>query len=186
MKHNVMAVAYGLYVDLDGEETLVEECTKERPFQFVTGLGYTFEAFEAALLPLAVGDAFDFVVKAEEANGERDETYVFDVDKSIFYVDGEFPADEIWVGNVVPMLDADGNRLQATVVAVKKDKVTIDLNHPLAGKDLHFKGTVVEHRPATDDEVKAVTSGCCGCKGGNCEGGSCGESNGCERGCKCN
>lgn len=191
MKHKVMAVTYELYVDMDGEETLVEECTKERPFCFVTGVGYTFEAFETALLPLAVGEKFDFVVKADEANGKRNEDYVFDVDKSIFYVDGEFPADEIWPGNVVPMLDADGNRLQATIVSVKKDKVTIDLNHPLADKDLHFKGVVIENRPATDDEVKGVTQGCCGgCKGGDqscggCKGGdqSCG-ADGCCEGCK--
>ena len=174
MNNKVIAVTYELYVDFDGEETLVEECTPDCPFRFVTGVGYTFEAFEAALLPLAAGDGFDFVVKAEDSNGERDESYVFDVDKSIFFVDGEFFADEVWVGNVVPMLDADGNPQKATIVAVKKDKVTIDLNHPLAGMDLHFKGTVVEHRPATDDEVKAVTSGCCcGCKGGDCEGGNC-------------
>ena len=188
MKHKVIAVTYELYVDLDGEETLVEECTKERPFRFVTGVGYTFEPFETALLPLAEGEGFDFVVKAEEANGARDEDYVFDVDKSIFYVDGEFPADDVWPGAVVPMLDADGNRLQATIVSVKKDKVTIDLNHPLAGKDLHFKGVVTENRPATDDEVKGVTQGCCGgcgsCKGseagcgsdagcGGCQGGDC-------------
>lgn len=178
MKHYVMAVTYDLYVDIDGEETLVEECTNERPFRFVTGVGYTFDAFEAALLPLAVGDNFDFVVKAEEANGARNEEYVFDVDKNIFYVDGEFPADDIYPGNIVPLMDADGNRLQATIIAIKKDKVTIDLNHPLAGKDLHFKGTLTERRTASDDEVKAATSGCCG----GCKGGSCGE--GCDEGCK--
>lgn len=173
MNNKVIAVTYELYVDFDGEETLVEECTLDRPFRFVTGVGYTFEAFEAALLPLGIGDSFDFVVKSSESNGDRDETYVFDVDKSLFYVDGEFPADEIWPGNVVPMLDAEGNRLQATVVAVKKDKVTIDLNHPLAGKDLHFKGKVVEHRLATDDEIKSMTSGCCGGCKGDCSNNCC-------------
>ena len=179
--YRTIAVAYELYVELDGEQTVVEECTKEKPFRFVTGTGFTFDAFEAQLLPLAAGDSFDFVIKAEEANGARDEEYVFDVDKKIFCVDGEFPHDEVYPGNIVPLLDADGNRLQATVVAVKRDKVTIDLNHPLAGRDLHFVGTVVETRPATDEEVRSATSGCCGGCGGGCESkGECGECGGCK------
>ena len=89
---------------------------------------------------------------------------------------------------VVPLLDADGNRLQATVVAVKKDKVTIDLNHPLAGKDLHFVGMLLEARLATDEELQRLTSGCCGChgrcEGGSCEGGGC-DNNSCCEGGKC-
>lgn len=188
-KHEVKAVTYELYVDMDGEPTMVEECTAERPFRFITGVGYTFDAFETALQPLAVGDRFDFVVKAEEANGPRDEEYVFDVDKAIFSVDGSFPNDEVYPGAVVPLLDADGNRLQATVVAVKKDKVTIDLNHPLAGKDLHFVGMLIEARPATDEELRRLTSGCCGCHGGSCEGGKCEDgtcdNNSCCEGGKC-
>ena len=185
-KHEVKAVSYELYIDMDGTPTMVEECTAERPFRFITGVGYTFDAFEAALEPLAVGDRFDFVVKADEANGQRDEDYVFDVDKAIFSVDGSFPSDEVYPGNVVPLLDADGNRLQATVVAVKKDKVTIDLNHPLAGKDLHFVGMLLEARPATDEELQRLTSGCCGChgscEGGGCEGGNCDNNSCCEGG----
>ena len=147
------------------------------------------EKFDTTIAVAYDYDAQKFV--ADEANGKRNEDYVFDVDKSIFYVDGEFPADEIWPGNVVPMLDADGNRLQATIVSVKKDKVTIDLNHPLADKDLHFKGVVIENRPATDDEVKGVTQVCCGgCKGGDqscggCKGGDANcEADGCCEGCK--
>ena len=164
-----MAVAYELYVDLDGEQTVVEECTKDKPFRFVTGTGFTFDAFEAQLLPLAAGDSFDFVIKATEANGARDEEYVFDVDKNIFCVDGEFPHDEVYPGNIVPLLDTDGNRLQATVVAVKRDKVTIDLNHPLAGETLHFVGKVVDVRDVTPGELKALHQrGCGGCHG-SCE-----------------
>ena len=71
--------------------------------------------------------------------------------------------------------------------------MTIDLNHPRAGQDLHFVGTVVEKREATNEEVTQmvnVLSGGCGCGcGENCNG-SCGsggcEGGGCEEGCCCN
>jgi len=193
MKQNneerMIAVAYELSVDIDGEETIVEECLAERPFRFVTGVGYTFEVFEKILKPLKEGETFDFIIDAADANGPRDEDYVFDVDKSLFCVDGEFQHEEVYPGNIVPLLDADGNRLQATIVAVKRDKVTIDLNHPLAGKDLHFRGSVVENRVATAEELQSVTRGCCGgchgggCEGGGCEGDGCHGGGGCEGGC---
>lgn len=181
-----ISVAYELYVSQDGKETIVESCTAERPFQFVSGLGFTFETFENNLQNLAAGDKFDFVIPKEDANGERDEEYVFDVDKSIFVVDGKFQDEEVFPGNIIPLLDADGNRIQAMVVEVKKDKVTIDLNHPFAGKDLHFKGSVLELRDATPDEVKGMLKiitgeGCGGCHGncGEC-GKECGGCGNCE------
>ena len=55
--------------------------------------------------------------------------------------------------------------------------MTIDLNHPRAGQDLHYVGTVVENREATTDEVTGrinmMSSGGCGCGCGSC-GGDCG------------
>lgn len=184
-KNKYIAVSYDLLIEQDGEEVIVESCTAERPFQFVSGLGFTFEAFEEQLQALKKGDAFDFVIPKEQANGERDEEYVFDVDKSIFVVDGKFQDEEVYPGNIIPLMDAEGNRMQAMVIEVKKDKVTIDLNHPFAGKNLHFTGKVLELRDATDDEVKGMIKlitgeGCGGCKG-NC--GECGKECG---GCNCN
>lgn len=181
-----ISVAYELSIVQDGEETIVESCTTERPFQFVSGLGFTFDAFEQQLEGLKAGDKFDFVIPKDQANGDRDEDYVFDVDKSIFEIDGKFQDEEIFPGNIVPMMDADGNRIQAMVVEVKNDKVTIDLNHPFAGKDLHFSGSVVELRDATPEEVKGMIKiitgeGCGGCHGncGEC-GKECGSCGGCE------
>lgn len=186
--NQALTLVYELSVMQDGEEVIVEECTKERPFIFVTGLGFTFDAFEAQFENLKTGDDFDFVIPKEDANGERDEEFVFDVPKSTFVVDGKFQDDEIYPGNIVPLLDAEGHRIQGMVVDVKEDSVTLDLNHPLAGKDLHFEGTVLEKRDATPQEIQGMLNvitgaGHCGGCHGNCE--DCNKECGDDETCKC-
>ena len=57
------------------------------------------------------------------------------------------------VGRVLPMVGRDGNVAYATVLEVKDDAVTMDFNHPMAGKTLTFKGKVVSVRDATEKEL---------------------------------
>ena len=78
------------------------------------------------------------------------------------------------IGNQLPMSDNQGNRLVGVVKDVKDDVVTMDFNHPMAGKSLDFKGQVVEVREATPEELGPMNA-CCGC------GDGCGD--GCEDGC---
>jgi FKBP-type peptidyl-prolyl cis-trans isomerase SlyD len=74
----------------------------------------------------------------------------------------------------------------ARVIDIRDQVVVVDLNHPLAGKELNFQGTVVENRPATDDEIQKLIrqltgegcGGCGGCEGGegcNADGEGCGK-----------
>ena len=179
-----IAVSYDLFINGDADNEPIEQTTSDRPFQFVSGLGFTFEAFENQILPLKKGDRFDFVVPKDQAHGERDEDYVFDVPKSIFCIDGKFDDEEIYPGNIVPLMDAEGNRMQGLVVAVKKDKVTLDLNNPLAGKDLRFVGEVLEIRDATDEEVagmkKLMSGEGCGCHCDSCDHKCHGENDECD------
>ena len=67
----------------------------------------------------------------------------------------------------------------AKVVKIEDDGVTIDTNHPLAGKALNFTGTVIENREATEEEInkliKMLTGGCEGCGGCGHHDGNCGE-----------
>lgn len=171
---------------------LTEQAPAEHPFQFISGLGYTLEAFEKNLVNLNEGDKFDFTLSVEEAYGPHMPEGVQTLPKSAFEVNGKFDNEHIKVGAVVPMMNQEGERFNATITEITDTEVTIDLNHPFAGKELNFKGTVMTHRDATNKEleqmVKMMTGGCGGCGGscgGDCGGdcgGNCGEG-GCEGGC---
>lgn len=177
-----ITVAYELYVTRDGKEEMVEKAPAEHPFQFVSGMGTTLDAFEAQIAKLAKGDAFDFVIPVAEAYGEFDPEHVIDLPKNIFEIDGKFDSERVVPGNVLPLMNADGNRLNGTVVEVKADVVVMDFNHPFAGKDLHFVGSVTESREATNAEIQEIINmfagegcgGSCDCCGGGC-GDDCGD-----------
>lgn len=187
-----ISVAYKLYVhdEEDTEETLHEEVSAERPFIFISGLECVLSAFEEKLCALAKGAHFDFVIPVAEAYGEVDDDKILDVPREALSVDGKLDEKVVYEGNVIPLRDEDGCLYHATVLEVKSDAVTIDLNHPLAGETLHFVGEVLENRTASNDELTMMVrmlagEGCgghCGGCGGNCEGGDC-DNGGCNGGC---
>jgi len=158
---------------------LMEKATEQQPLNFVYGVGMMLPKFEENLFGMQVGDKFDFVINCEEAYGEYDDDSVLDLERSIFEIDGKLDEEMIFEGNVVPLMDSEGNRVNAQIVSVSDSHVKVDLNHPLAGENLHFKGSVLEVREATEKELAALMGGggCgsgCGCGDGGCESGSCG------------
>lgn len=187
MENNYICVAYKLYVPMhDGKTEMVEEATAEHPFQIVSGMGLALDAFEAHIVPLQKGEQFDFTLSIDEAYGPYVEEGVQSVPRSIFEIDGKLDSRYIYEGAVVPLMNADGERFNGTIAEITEKEITVDLNHPLAGKPLNFVGTVTENREATNEEiqemVKAMSGGCggCGgCGGGDCEGG-CSGCNGCQ------
>lgn len=172
-----VTVAYELYTDTDkGIHELVEKAPIEHPFQFISGLGIALDSFESKILALAEGETFDFVLKVDEAYGPYEQDHVIELPKETFAINGRFDKDMVYPGAVLPLVNADGMRFQGLVLELKDNTVIIDLNHPLAGKDLHFKGQVVTMRDATNEEIQAlINHEGCNC-GGDCEGG-------CEGGC---
>lgn len=176
-ENKYITVAYELYTDNEkGIHELVEKAPVEHPFQFITNMGVALDAFEAKVAALAEGENFDFTLTADEAYGPYEDAHVIDLDKEIFCIDGRFDKNTIYPGNVIPLVNADGNRFQGLILEVTDSKVKVDLNHPLAGKDLHFRGEVVTSRPATVAEIQAMAQmlsgeGGCGCGCDDCGGG---------------
>lgn len=172
-----VTVAYELFTDNEkGIHELMEKAPEEHPFQFITGLGMALDSFEAKIAPLAEGEAFDFTLPVDEAYGPYVQEHVVELDKKLFCINDRFDKNAVYPGAVLPLVNADGNRFQGLVLEVKEGTVVIDLNHPLAGKDLHFRGRVVTKRAATNDEIQGTLNmlsgeGCgCGCDdcGGGC------------------
>jgi FKBP-type peptidyl-prolyl cis-trans isomerase SlyD len=110
------------------------------------GYGGLFDALEVALQGKAVGEAFRVELTAEEAFGEYDESLVGVESRDAF------PAN-IRVGTRVEIDDQDGDGVLFTVTAIEGDQVVIDGNHPLAGMDLVFSGTVTDIRKASAGEI---------------------------------
>ena len=111
VENKYITVAYKLYTIEDGEKDLVEEAKAENPFQFISGLGTTLEAFESQIASLNKGDKFEFIIPSQEAYGEYNEEHVLDLPRHIFEIDGKFDSERIYEGSVVPLMDAEGHRM---------------------------------------------------------------------------
>ena len=132
---------------------IIETAEKANPAQFLFGTGNLIPEFENQVAHLNQGDPFEFIIAADQAYGPVNKEAVVDLPKSVFVIDGELATDMLEIGNTVPMRDQEGNPLNGKVVEVSEETVKMDINHPLAGLDLHFKGEVLEARDASPEEV---------------------------------
>lgn len=174
--NKLIAAHYQLFtINDNGERKLVEETSQDQPFVFITGFGAALDALEEQLENLERGAKFDFELDKDKAFGEYEPKRVIDLNKEMFVVDGHFDSKNIFKGAQIPLKNEDGNFFIATVLEIGSDKVKVDLNHPLAGNKLNFKGYIIENREATKEELQTMLNhlnggGCSGDCGG-CEGG---------------
>jgi len=169
-KNKVVSLSYELRTDgKDGE--IIETVDANHPMMFIFGIGSLVPGFERHIENLKTGDSFAFQLSCEEAYGPAIEEAVQEIPISVFISDGEIDHNILFEGNAIPMVDSSGNRLNGVVVELKEDTVVMDFNHPLAGDDLYFSGTVVDVREAMPEELKhgqvssCSPSSCKGCSG---------------------
>ena len=146
--NHVVSLTYDLYSPKDGTEALVESATQEQPLTFLFGVGQMLPKFEENLSTLSTGDNYDFTISAADGYGEHDENAVANLPKDMFN-----GADLPEIGSILPLQDNNGNRFQGQVVLIAEDSIIVDLNHPMAGQSLHFKGEILNVRPATPEEL---------------------------------
>jgi FKBP-type peptidyl-prolyl cis-trans isomerase SlyD len=181
-KNKVVSLIYELRVDgKDGE--IVESLNDDRPLTFIFGTGSLLPKFEDNINGLKVGDAFSFLLQCEDAYGKATDEAVVEIPKNVFEVDGHFDGELVCVGNAIPMMDSEGNRLNGVVVAVNPETVTMDFNHPLSGDNLHFTGKVVEVREASEEEIQHGHIHNGGGCGSSCGSGCDSQNEGCCEGC---
>ena len=184
-----MKIADNRFVSIDyrlslesGEE--VDRSPAGSPLGFVAGTGSIIPGLESALMGREAGEGLRVTVEPEQAYGPIQQELIQIIPRD------RFPAGiEIAPGM---SFQARGPRgpVAMTVAAVAEDAVTIDMNHPMAGKRLIFDVSVVEVREPREDEMPQFSGGCgcgpqeqsdCGCGPGG--GGGCGSSSG--GGCGC-
>lgn len=148
----VVKLIYELRNEPQGQ--VMDYADNENPFTFLFGYNNVLELFEKNLEGLVAGNQFNFALTAEEGYGAYDEQAVIQLDKTVFSVDGKVQEEILFVGNIVPLQDQHGNPFQGRVVNIAEDKVTMDLNHPFAGKPLLFSGEIIEVREAHPVELE--------------------------------
>ena len=119
--------------------TVFDTSHGRQPLEFTIGEGQVIPGFEGAMVGMDPGDSKSVTVEPQAGYGERRRELVVDVERD------RFPADlEVEVGRQVQVHQKDGSPRVATIARVDDDSVTLDVNHPLAGKDLTFDIELIE------------------------------------------
>ncbi len=140
----VVTLDYKLIV----EDEMMESTEDGEPIKFIQGIGQIIPGLENALYGLKIGDQKTVVIQPEDGYGEYDPESLQEAKKEEF--SEEIPLD---VGTFLDLENDAGDILSAQIVAAEEDTVTLDFNHPLAGKTLTFEITLTDLRPATKEEL---------------------------------
>jgi len=132
--------------------------------EFIMGRGQIIPGLENALCGMTADESGDIMVPATEAYGEYNNEAIQTLPKE------QFEGVEFAEGLVLYGQGEQGETVQVVVKSFTEEDVTIDFNHPLAGKDLMFSVTVIGVRDATEDEIASGMIGgddaCCSTDGG--------------------
>ncbi len=139
----VVGIEYVMSLD-DGE---IIDSTQGSPFVFLYGVGEIFPKLEEAMKGMQVGEEKDVVLEPDDAFGDYDPEAVQVIPQAYF---GD---EEPIVGMQYYAHFEEGNEIPFFVKDVKDGNVTIDFNHPLAGKKIHFHIKVVSVRDASPEEL---------------------------------
>lgn len=113
--------------------TVFDTSTERDPLQFTIGEGQIIPGFEQAVVGMKPGESKTTKVPADKAYGPHSKEMVLEVDRK------EFPEHlKPKVGEQLQVRQADGKTMVVSVTGVSESGVTLDANHPLAGKDLTF------------------------------------------------
>jgi FKBP-type peptidyl-prolyl cis-trans isomerase SlyD len=132
----------------DADGTVLDSSEESAPLAYLHGAGNIIPGLETVFDGRTAGDEFSAVIEPEDAYGLRDEGLIGQVPRENLQ-----GIDDLQVGMELEARTPEGLRV-VQVVAMDDDHVTIDANHPLAGRTLHFHLTVTEVRDATAEELE--------------------------------
>lgn len=179
-----MEIAEKVYVAIDYQLTLesgqeIDKSSEGQPLGFITGFGQVIPGLEKALMGRTAGETAQLVIAPEEAYGPVRDDLFQEIPQS------QFPSDiELKPGMNFEAQSPRGPMMITVSTINENDTVTVDLNHPMAGKQLHFDINVVEVREPKPEELQQLQAqagdGCgCGDGGGETDPSGCGPSCAC-------
>ncbi|MBE0426938.1 MAG: peptidylprolyl isomerase [Nitrospirae bacterium] len=118
--------------------TIVDSTMNQQPLQFTVGKGQVLPSLEEAVEGMKQGEAKDITIPSDKAFGPHKEEMVQVVDRN------RLPADLKVNAGMKLQTNQGGQPIDFTVIDVSESTVTLDFNHPLAGKELLFNVNVAE------------------------------------------
>ncbi|MDR2342586.1 MAG: peptidylprolyl isomerase [Campylobacteraceae bacterium] len=131
----------------DANGNLLDSNMDSTPLSFIMGKNQIITGLEREIANMNQGDTSHIAVKAADAYGEYNKNAI-----QIVPIE-QFAGLELTNGMTLYGQGEDGNTVQVIVKEFNDKEVTIDFNHPLAGKDLYFDVEIAEVRDATEDEL---------------------------------
>jgi FKBP-type peptidyl-prolyl cis-trans isomerase SlyD len=151
-KNTIATIQYTVTNFQDGK--VLQDVSGDRQQEFLFGYQLLLDIFERTLEGLLPGESFYFEASQDEAYGPVDPKAIIDLPVTVFAEeDGRIDVNVVQVGNIFPMGDQQGNELYGKIIKKENDWVTMDFNHPMAGKDLVFSGQVIAVREALPEEL---------------------------------
>ena len=139
-----VSIDYTLSLD-SGE--VIDRSEPDKPMGFVYNAGQIIPGLEKSLLGMESGQSAKIDVEAVDGYGEERTDLVREVPRHLF------PTDVNIQPGMIFQMDSNHGQLSFRVKDVHEDNIVIDLNHPLAGKRLHFVIKIMEVRDATEEEL---------------------------------
>ncbi len=117
------------------------------PIAFTVGGGQMIEGFDKAVFGMTVGEVKNITLTPDEAYGDSDPAALTTLDKSTFPEGFEFNS-----GDRIPLLGPNGSHFIGTITEIRDTDITVDMNHPMAGKDLNFEIELVDLEKQSNTE----------------------------------
>ena len=109
------------------------------PLEFEVGAGDVIKGFDDSVLGMKKGEEKEFTLEPDEAYGQPNPELKQDIPRDVLPKDQKPEA-----GMILMMTTPDGHQMPAKILEVTEDKITLDLNHPLAGRKLIFKIKILD------------------------------------------
>jgi len=174
----VIGIEYTLKDANSGEQ--LDTNVGQAPLEFIAGKGQIIPGLESKLVDMSENDKADVLVEAKDGYGEYNEEAIQVLPKE------QFAGIELSEGMSLYGTGENGETVQVVVKSFDENEVTIDYNHPMAGKTLMFSVVVTSMRAATEEELQTGVVGGMAAMSGGCCGGGGSQPQQSTGGCGCN